>query len=78
MRNGAGVSTTFAALKARNYRYYWLGLICYVLGHRAEYVTFAWMVWEVTHEPIYLGISASPRACRWWSSSSGAACWPTV
>ena len=44
MRNGAGVSTTFAALKTRNYRYYWLGLICYVLGHRAEYVTFAWMV----------------------------------
>ena len=55
MRNGAGVSTTFAALKARNYRYYWLGLVCYVLGHRAEYVTVAWMVWEVTREPIYLG-----------------------
>ena len=55
MRNGAGASTTFAALKARNYRYYWLGLVCYVLGHRAEYVTFAWMVWDVTHEPIYLG-----------------------
>jgi len=55
LRNGAGVSTTFAALKARNYRYYWLGLVCYVLGHRAEYVTFAWMVWDVTHEPIYLG-----------------------
>ena len=54
MRNGAGVST-FAALKTRNYRYYWLGLVCYVLGHRAEYVTFAWMVWEVTHDPIYLG-----------------------
>ena len=55
MRNGAGVSTTFAALGARNYRYYWLGLVCYVLGHRAEYVTFAWMVWELTREPIYLG-----------------------
>ena len=55
MRNGAGVSTTFAALKTRNYRYYWLGLVCYVLGHRAEYVTFAWMVWELTHEPIFLG-----------------------
>jgi len=55
LRNGAGVSTTFAALKARNYRYYWLGLVCYVLGHRAEYVTFAWMVWEVTHDPLHLG-----------------------
>jgi len=55
LRNGAGVSTTFAALKTRNYRYYWLGLVCYVLGHRAEYVTFAWMVWEVTRDPLYLG-----------------------
>ena len=48
-------TSTFAALKVRNYRLYWLGLICYVLGHRAEYVTFAWVVWEVTHEPLYLG-----------------------
>jgi len=48
-------ASTFAALGSRNYRYYWLGLICYVLGHRAEYVTFAWMVWEVTRDPLYLG-----------------------
>ena len=49
------LSSTFAALKVRNYRLYWLGLVCYVLGHRAEYVTFAWLVWEVTREPLYLG-----------------------
>jgi hypothetical protein len=33
--------------------------VFYVLGHRAEYVTFAWMVCEVSQEPIhlcYLGI----------------------
>jgi MFS family permease len=47
--------STFAALKARNYCFYWFGLIFYVLGHRAEYVTFAWMTWEVTHEPMSLG-----------------------
>jgi MFS family permease len=50
----AGLST-FAALKARNYCFYWVGLVFYVLGHRAEYVTFAWMTWEVTHNPLYLG-----------------------
>ncbi len=48
-------SSTFAALRTRNYRFYWLGLIGYVLGHRAEYVTFAWLVWEVTRDPLYLG-----------------------
>jgi MFS family permease len=47
--------STFAALRARNYRLYWLGLVCYVLGHRAEYVTFAWLVWEVTRDPLFLG-----------------------
>src|SRR5881409_4026929 len=26
--------STFAALRERNYRLYWLGLVCYVLGHR--------------------------------------------
>jgi MFS family permease len=47
--------STFAALRTRNYRLYWLGLCCYVLGHRAEYVTFAWLMWEVTRDPLYLG-----------------------
>jgi len=54
------VPSTFAALKARNYCLYWFGLVFYVLGHRAEYVTFAWMTWEVTHDPLslaYLGLA---------------------
>src|SRR5262249_21669536 len=46
---------TFTALQARNYRLYWLGLVCYVFGHRAEYVTFAWITWEVTRDPLALG-----------------------
>jgi MFS family permease len=47
--------STFAALRERNYLFYWLGLVCYVLGHRAEYMTFAWLTWELTRAPIYLG-----------------------
>ena len=47
--------STFSALGTRNYRLDWLGLVCYVLGHRAEFTTFAWLTWELTHEPIYLG-----------------------
>ena len=47
--------STFAALKERNYGFYWLGLVFYVLGHRAEYMTFAWLTWEVTRDPRYLG-----------------------
>jgi predicted MFS family arabinose efflux permease len=47
--------STFAALKGRNYCLYWSGLVFYVLGHRAEYTTFAWITWEVTKNPLYLG-----------------------
>jgi MFS family permease len=47
--------STFAALRERNYCLYWIGLVFYVLGHRAEYVTFAWIVWEVTQDPLSLG-----------------------
>jgi MFS family permease len=47
--------STFSALRARNYRFYWLGLVCYVFGHRAEYVTFAWITWEVTRDALSLG-----------------------
>ena len=50
-----GRLSTFAALRARNYCLYWFGLVFYVLGHRAEYTTFAWMTWEVTRDPLALG-----------------------
>jgi MFS family permease len=52
--------STFAALRGRNYCLYWFGLVFYVLGHRAEYMTFAWMTWEVSRDPMslaYLGLA---------------------
>ena len=47
--------STFAALRVRTYCLYWVGLLFYVLGHRAEYVTYAWIVWELTQDPLFLG-----------------------
>jgi MFS family permease len=47
--------STFAALRDRNYGLYWTGLVFYVLGHRAEYVTFAWLMWQLTEDALYLG-----------------------
>jgi MFS family permease len=46
---------TFAALRTPTYSRYWFGLVCYVLGHRAEYVTYAWIMWQLTESPMYLG-----------------------
>jgi MFS family permease len=47
--------STFAALRGRNYCLYWFGLVFYVLGHRAEYMTFAWITWELSRDPLTLG-----------------------
>jgi MFS family permease len=44
-----------AALGEPNFRLYWAGLISYVLAWRIEYVTYAWVVWELTSDPLYLG-----------------------
>jgi MFS family permease len=44
-----------AALTEPNFRLYWAGLISYVLAWRIEYVTYAWVVWELTGDPLYLG-----------------------
>jgi MFS family permease len=48
-------TSTFAAFQARDFCFYWAGLVFYVLGYRAEYVTFAWITWEVTRDPLALG-----------------------
>lgn len=47
--------SAFAALRIRNYALYWVALVFYVFGYRAEYVTIAWIVWEVTQSPLTLG-----------------------
>lgn len=47
--------STFAALRIPNYALYWVALVFYVFGYRAEYVTIAWIVWEVTQSPLTLG-----------------------
>jgi MFS family permease len=44
-----------AALRIRNYRYFWTGLVLYVIGWRVEWVSFGWLIWELTHDPLYLG-----------------------
>ena len=46
----------FAALSEPNYRRYWFGLVQYVVGWRIEWVSYGWLIWELTHDPLYLGL----------------------
>ena len=50
-----GRLSALAPLKTPSFRRYWVGLILYVLGWRIETVTFAWLVWQLTADPLYLG-----------------------
>jgi MFS family permease len=48
-------SGPFAALREGEYRKYVAGLALYVTGWKVEETCYAWLVWDLTQNPIYLG-----------------------
>lgn len=44
-----------AALAESRYRRYFIGLALYVTGWKVEETTYAWLVWDLTQNPLYLG-----------------------
>jgi len=55
-RGGFSLDTTFAALKHRNYRLFFLGQLVSLIGTWMQSVSQPWLVYHLTGEPIYLGI----------------------
>ncbi len=47
--------TTFAALRYRNYRLYWIGLLIAIMGWQILTFTQLWLVYELTNSTLYLG-----------------------
>lgn len=47
---------TFAALRLRNYRWYWLGMLASFFGMQMQMPTQAWLAYELTHSPFKLGL----------------------
>jgi len=56
VRPAAPRLAVFAALSEPNYRRYWCGLVLYVVGWRIEWVSYGWLIWELTRDPLYLGL----------------------
>lgn len=48
--------TTIAALRHRNYRLYWTGLVISVIGWQLLYLAQAWLVYRLTDSPFFLGL----------------------
>lgn len=47
---------TFAALRIRDYRWYWLGSLASFFGMQMQWPTQAWLAYELTHSPFKLGL----------------------
>ncbi len=47
--------TTFTALRYRNYRIYWIGLLVAIMGWQMLIFTQLWLVYELTDSMLYLG-----------------------
>lgn len=48
--------TILNALRHRNYRLYWVGLMVAISGHQVQSFVQLWLVYELTHSPFYLGL----------------------
>ena len=51
-----------SALRHRNYRLYWFGLLSAVMGLQILWVGQAWLVYDLTHSPLFLGLVGFSQA----------------
>lgn len=56
MRNGLSSGHTFAALKHRDFRLFWTGQLISVIGTWMQSMGQSWLVLELTHSPLKLGL----------------------
>ena len=65
MRLFGGLVEFFAALRYRDFRFFWIGLMAQVTGQQMTIVTLGWLSYDLTQSPLALGfinlVSAAPR-----------------
>ena len=65
MRLTGGLVEFFAALRYRDFRFFWFGLVAQVTGQQMTIVTLGWLAYDLTQSPLALGfinlVSAAPR-----------------
>jgi MFS family permease len=52
---GKGRLRTFSALRHRNYRLYWFGMLVAIIGWQVQMVAQAWLVYQMTNSTALLG-----------------------
>ena len=65
MRPPAGLAEFFSALRFRDFRLFWIGLVAQVTGQQMTIVTLGWLAFHLTGSPLALGVinlvGAAPR-----------------
>ena len=59
---GRGRLRTFSALRHRNYRLYWIGMLVAIIGWQVQTVAQAWLVYEMTDSTALLGLVGLAQA----------------
>ncbi|MBI2886338.1 MAG: MFS transporter [Chloroflexi bacterium] len=59
---GQGRLRVFTALRHRNYRYYWFGMVAAITGLQVLFAAQAWLVYERWHTAAYLGLVGAAQA----------------
>ncbi len=52
----------FTALRHRNFRLYWIALVCSILARTLQHVAQSWLVLELTNSPMMLGVTSLSNA----------------
>ena len=65
MRPLSGLAEFFSALRFRDFRLFWIGLVAQVTGQQMTIVTLGWLAFHLTGSPLALGfvnlVGAAPR-----------------
>ena len=53
---------TFTSLRHRDFVLLWLSNLCNASAHWLQQFTVPWLVWDLSHSPVWVGIAAGMRS----------------
>jgi len=59
MASAAGFGGIAKAFESRNFRVYWVGNFTHTITVWVNRMAIAWLTWELTHSPAWLGVMAA-------------------
>src|ERR1041384_486293 len=60
--HSAHATGPFAALRFRDFRLFWIGLFISNVGTWMQMTAISWMLYDITHSPLQLGLNGLFRA----------------